>query len=113
MAPEGAAVAEGEGQREGRTDGDTSFPSHSGYPRVAMVGPRVHPPWWIFLRCNVVVVMGSVAGRTAMVVVVVVVVDRGRGRGGTATRWRGVRLDFGIDGTRETRYRLDLVELWW
>jgi len=57
--------------------------------------------------------MGSVAGRTAMVVVVVVVVDRGRGRGGTATRWRGVRLDFGIDGTRETRCRLDLVVLQW
>ena len=35
-----------------------------------MVGPQVHPPWWMFIRCNVAVVMGSVVGRTVMVLVV-------------------------------------------
>ena len=40
-----------------------------------MVGPQVHPPWWMFIRCNVAVVMGSVVGRTVMVLVVFGVVN--------------------------------------
>ena len=40
-----------------------------------MVGPRVHPPLWIFLWCNVAVVMGSAVGRTVMVLVVFGVVN--------------------------------------